>query len=152
MGTLSPDLVTMSQNSAEHNRAPETPAGRVARANGMWCHYNGKRVKRHQNSLHGASHSRLALEDAAKLDAERAPAVKAWEQSLHEKGFWRAPEAIPESLDAKIDGNAPAGQQLDALEGWLDRQKDHDAGDWPEAGAFAGGKHDRHASADDFQA
>ena len=68
------------------------------------------------------------------------------------KGFWRAPEAIPESLDAKIDGNAPAGQQLDALEGWLDRQKDHDAGDWPEAGDFTGGKHDRHASADDFQA
>ena len=55
-------------------------------------------------------------------------------------------------MDAKIDGNAPAGQQLDALEGWLDRQKDHDAGDWPEAGDFTGGKHDRHASADDFQA
>ena len=69
-----------------------------------------------------------------------------------EKGFWRAPEAIPEALDSKIDGNAPAGQQLDALEGWLDRQKDHDAGDWPEAGDFTGGKHDRHASADDFQA
>ena len=44
------------------------------------------------------------------------------------------------------------GQQLDELEGWLDRQKDHDAGDWPEAGEFTGGKHDRHASADDFQA
>lgn len=109
-------------------------------------------MKRHQNSLHGASHSRLALEDAAKLDAERAPAVKAWEQSLFEKGFWRAPEAVPESLDAKINSDAPAGQQLDALEGWLDRQKDHDAGDWPEAGDFTGGKRDRHASADDFQA
>ena len=59
---------------------------------------------------------------------------------------------VPESLDAKIDSNAPAGQQLDALEGWLDRQKDHDAGDWPEAGDFTGGKHDRHESADDFQA
>ena len=94
----------------------------------------------------------MALEDAAKLDAERAPAVKAWEQSLHEKGFWNAPENVPESLDAKIDSSAPAGQQLDALEGWLDRQKDHDAGDWPEAGDFTGGKHDRHASADDFQA
>ena len=44
------------------------------------------------------------------------------------------------------------GQQLDELEGWLDRQKDHDAGDWPEAGEFTCGKHDRHASADDFQA
>ena len=63
-----------------------------------------------------------------------------------------APEAIPESLDAKINSSAPAGQQLDALEGWLGRQKDHDAGDWPEAGDFTGGKHDRHASADDFQA
>ena len=29
---------------------------------------------------------------------------------------------------------------------------DNDAGDWPEAGDFTGGKHDRHASADDFQA
>ena len=117
----------------------------------VWCHYNGKRVKRHQNSLHGASHSRLALEDAARLDAERAPAVKAWEQSLYEKGFWRAPEAIPEALDAKINSDAPAGQQLDELEGWLDRQKDHDAGDWP-TGEFTGGKHDRHDSADDLKA
>ena len=33
-----------------------------------------------------------------------------------------------------------------------DDEKDHDAGDWPEAGDFTGGKHDRHASADDFQA
>jgi hypothetical protein len=103
-----------------------------------------KRVKRHQNSLHGASHSRLALEDAAKLDAERAPSVKAWEQSLYEKGFWWSPENIPEALDAKIDGDAPASQQLDELEGWLDRQKPHDAGDWPAAGEFTGGKHDRH--------
>ena len=30
--------------------------------------------------------------------------------------------------------------------------KDHDAGDWPEAGDFTGGKRDRHESADDFQA
>ena len=50
------------------------------------------------------------------------------------------------------NSDAPAGQQLDALEGWFDRQKDHDAGDWPEAGAFTGGKRDRHESADDFQA
>ena len=118
----------------------------------VWCHYNSKRVKRHQNSLHGASHSRLALEDAAKLDAERAPAVKAWEQSLYEKGFWWSPENIPEALDAKIDGDAPASQQLDELEGWLDRQKPHDAGDWPAAGEFTGGKHDRHDSADDLKA
>ena len=97
---------------------------------------------------YGASHSRLALEDAARLDAERAPAVKAWEQSLYEKGFWRAPEAIPEALDSKINSDAPAGQQLDELEGWLDRQKDHDAGDFPEAGEFTGGKHDRHDSSD----
>ena len=117
----------------------------------VWCHYNGKRVKRHQNSLHGASHSRLALEDAAKLDAERAPAVKAWEQSLYEKGFWRAPEAIPEALDSKINSDAPATEQLDELEGWLDRQKDHDAGDWP-TGEFTGGKHDRHDSSDNLKA
>ena len=44
-----------------------------------------------------------------------------------------------------------AGQQLDELEGWLDRQKDHDAGDWP-TGEFTGGKHDRHDSADDLKA
>ena len=74
-----------------------------------------------------------------------------WEQSLHEKGFWRAPEAIPEALDAKINSDAPATEQLDELEGWLDRQKDHDAGDWP-AGEFTGGKHDRHDSADDLKA
>ena len=72
------------------------------------------------------------------MDAERAPAVKAWEQSLYEKGFWRAPEAIPEALDAKINSDAPATEQLDELEGWLDRQKDHAAGDWP-AGEFTGG-------------
>ena len=95
----------------------------------------------------GARRGRINAEDAAKLDAERAPSVKAWEQSLHEKGFWRAPEAIPESLDSKINSNAPAGQQLDELEGWLDRQKDHDAGDWP-TGEFTGGKHDRHDSSD----
>ena len=77
--------------------------------------------------------------------------MKAWEQSLYEKGFWRAPEAIPEALDAKINSDAPAGQQLDELEGWLDRQKDHDAGDWP-TGEFTGGKHDRHDSADDLKA
>ena len=41
--------------------------------------------------------------------------------------------------------------QLDELEGWLDRQKDHDAGDWP-TGEFTGGKHDRHDSADDLKA
>ena len=57
-----------------------------------------------------------------------------------------------ESLDAKINSDAPAGQQLDELEGWLDRQKDHDAGDWPAAGEFTGGKHDRHDSADDLKA
>ena len=107
MGTLSPDLVTMSQISAEQKPPP-------------------------------AGEMRVRERDAL--------------TPLPKKGFWRAPEAIPESLDAKIDGNAPAGQQLDALEGWLDRQKDHDAGDWPEAGDFTGGKHDRHASADDFQA
>ena len=117
MGTLSPDLVTMSQISAEQK---PPPAGEM-------------RVRE-------------------RIDAERAPAVKAWEQALHEKGFWRAPEAIPEALDAKINSDAPAGQQLDALEGWLGRQKDHDAGDWPEAGDFTGGKRDRHESADDFQA
>ena len=151
----------MSKNSAETTarlkrrrptsraRANATPYG-FARA--RWCHYNGKRVKRHQNSLHGASHSRLALEDAARLDAERAPSVQAWEQSLYEKGFWRAPEAIPEALDAKINSDAPATEQLDELEGWLDRQKDHDAGDFPEAGEFTGGKHDRHDSADDLKA
>ena len=88
---------------------------------------------------------------SAYLDAERAPSVKAWEQSLYEKGFWRAPEAIPEVLDAKINSDAPAGQQLDELEGWLDRQKGHDAGDWP-TGEFTGGKHDRHDSADDLKA
>ena len=64
---------------------------------------------------------------------------------------WRAPEAIPESLDAKINSDAPATEQLDELEGWLDRQKDHDAGDWP-TGEFTGGKHDRHDSADDPKA
>ena len=95
----------------------------------------------------------MALEDAAKLDAERAPAVKAWEQlSLYEKGFWWSPENIPESLDAKIDGDAPASQQLDELEGWLGRQKPHDAGDWPESLEFTGGKHDRHDSADNLKA
>ena len=82
MGTLSPDLVTMSQTSAEI----------IANA--------GRRIARDY--------------------------------------VWLAP--------------ATRGQQLDELEGWLDRQKDHDAGDWPEAGEFTGGKHDRHASADDFQA
>ena len=91
------------------------------------------------------------LEDAAKLDAERAPAVKAWEQALYEKGFWRAPEAIPEALDSKINSDAPATEQLDELEGWLDRQKDHDAGDWP-TGEFTGGKHDRHDSSDNLKA
>ena len=52
---------------------------------------------------------------------------------------------------SKINSDAPAGQQLDELEGWLDRQKDHDAGDWP-TGEFTGGKHDRHDSADDPKA
>ena len=55
----------------------------------------------------------------------------------------------PPNAACRLDDD---GQQLDELEGWLDRQKDHDAGDWPEAGDFTGGKHDRHASADDFQA
>ena len=64
----------------------------------------------------------------------------------------RPPRPGARVLDSKINSDAPAGQQLDELEGWLDRQKDHDAGDWPEAGDFTGGKHDRHASADDFQA
>ena len=94
----------------------------------------------------------VTMHNPAPKQPRNAAGRRVAREPAYEKGFWRAPEAIPEALDAKIDGNAPAGQQLDALEGWLDRQKDHDAGDWPEAGDFTGGKHDRHASADDFQA
>lgn len=90
----------------------------------VWCCYNNKRAKRHTNSLHGASHSRLALEDAAKLDAERASDVVAWEQGLYDSGFWWAPVCIPEGrLASEVDSDAPAKDQLDVLEGWLDRQK-----------------------------
>jgi hypothetical protein len=97
----------------------------------VWAHYNNKRVKRHKNSLHGASHSRLALEDAAAIDKERAAGVVAWEGGLEEKGYWRAPEAVPEAL--AVDADAPAKDQLDVLEGWLTRHHPHDAGDWGES-------------------
>ena len=86
------------------------------------------------------------------MRTRRRNAVLLRSRSRHEKGFWWSPENIPESLDAKIDGDAPASQQLDELEGWLDRQKGHDAGDWPESLEFTGGKHDRHDSADDLKA
>mmetsp|Transcript_36426 Transcript_36426/g.112691 ORF Transcript_36426/g.112691 Transcript_36426/m.112691 type:complete len:825 (-) Transcript_36426:82-2556(-) len=99
----------------------------------VWCHYYGKFTKRHQNSLHGASHSRLALEDAARIDKERAAGVAAWEAGLDEKGYWRAPEAVPPTL--KIEADAPAKDQLDALQGWLERHCEHSAGDWKTAAA-----------------
>ena len=113
----------------------------------VWCCYNNKRAKRHTNSLHGASHSRLALEDAAKLDAERASEVVAWEQGLYDSGFWWAPVCIPEGrLASEVDSDAPAKDQLDVLEGRLDRQKPQDAGDFPGTD-FSGGKQDRTADA-----
>jgi hypothetical protein len=87
------------------------------------------------------------LEDAAKLDAERASEVVAWEQGLHDSGFWWAPVCIPEGrLAAEVDSDAPAKDQLDVLEGWLDRQKPQGAGDFPGTD-FSGGKQDRTADA-----
>jgi hypothetical protein len=80
------------------------------------------------------------------------PARRTAGEKLEDRqAIWRAPEAIPEALDAKINSDAPATEQLDELEGWLDRQKDHDAGDWP-TGEFTGGKHDRHDSSDNLKA
>ena len=95
-----------------------------------------------------ASHSRLAERGAVGRRARR-PKSKAWEQSLYEKGFWRARRPSP-SVGREPRTRPLVNSSTNSRE-QLDRQKDHDAGDWP-TGEFTGGKHDRHDSADDLKA
>ena len=77
-------------------RAPIPPAARAE-----VLRPGHKFAKRHTNSVHGASHSRLALEDASAIDAERAADVRGFEQGLFDGGFWAAPEAVPEAASAR---------------------------------------------------
>ena len=109
-----------------------------------------------KTSHHAAS--RAALDDAGHQNLQ-IMSYAAKYASVFYGPFRDALDSHPGFGDKKTYQQDPANGrealiecQLDELEGWLDRQKDHDAGDWPEAGEFTGGKHDRHDSSDNLKA
>lgn len=126
---------------------------------GLWLRAKANFAARHATSVFGKSHARLALREAAALDAAREKAFPAFERDLDAARFFAAPEALPsgsllsglpvDAADSDATPRAtalpaawhadplspqrrlPAACQLDDLEAWLARNAANAAGAFP---------------------